>query len=97
MASALARYQATCSTWVANLRHTGVEVSPLQRIILQYLDGKHSRDAIVDKVLQLATSGSIDIELKGGSSTTPLDVAPGVDLAVGSALKDLALKAVLST
>jgi methyltransferase-like protein/ubiquinone/menaquinone biosynthesis C-methylase UbiE len=94
-ASRLARYQATYSTWVTSLRHTREEVDPLMRIVLQYLDGQHDREAIAGKVLGLAAKGVIEVETKGGPGTSPGDTARKIALAVDDALKELTQKALL--
>ncbi|HXQ39771.1 MAG TPA: class I SAM-dependent methyltransferase [Candidatus Udaeobacter sp.] len=94
-ASRLARYQATYSTWVTSLRHSREEVDPLMRIVLQYLDGQHGREAIAGKVLELAAKGMIEVETKGGPGASPGDTARRIALAVDDALKELAQKALL--
>ena len=94
-ASRLARYQAAYSTWVTSLRHAPVDVAPLQRVVLQYLDGKHGREAIVGKVLELAAKGAIKVEPQGRPAANPDEVARHLALTVDSALKELARKAVL--
>ena len=94
-ASRLARHQATYSTWVTSLRHTPEDVDPLMRIVLQYLDGQHGREAIAGKVLELAAKGVIEIETKGGPGASPGDTARRIALAVDDALKELAQKALL--
>jgi methyltransferase-like protein/ubiquinone/menaquinone biosynthesis C-methylase UbiE len=94
-ASRLARYQATYSTWVTSQAHTSVEVDPLMRIILQYLDGQHDREAIIGKVVELAARGAIDVEPQGRPAAGSGDVARRIALAVDSALKELAQRALL--
>jgi len=94
-ASALARYQATYATWVTNRRHAWVGVDPLERIVLQYLDGQHGREAIVGKVLELAAKGVIEVEPQGKAGTNAAELARQITFTVDSALKELARKALL--
>jgi len=72
-----------------------VGVDPLERIVLQYLDGQHGREAIVGKVLELAAKGVIEVEPQGKAGTNGAELARQIAFTVDSALKELARKALL--
>ena len=72
LASPLARLQATRGTrLVTNLLHVVTELHPIQRIILELLDGTRDRGAILASLVASAQSGLLNIEEEGGPVRDP--------------------------
>ncbi len=69
-ASAVARWQAAHGyDKVSNLRHERVNLDPLARHLLPYLDGSHNREALLDVLDKLAKQGLLKTEQNGRSVT----------------------------
>jgi methyltransferase-like protein len=64
-ASPLARLQAAAGTAVTNLRHERIALNVLERLVLQQLDGRHDRSALLDHLTELATRGTLEIKQEG--------------------------------
>ena len=62
MASRLARYQAHHSSLLTNQRHEPVGVDPTAREIMCFVDGRHTRMAIIDSVRTLFERGKINVQ-----------------------------------
>lgn len=72
-ASPLARLQATTGVSVTNRRHHQFDVAPLDRLILQHLDGRHDRPALVDVLLEAYAQGDLTWAAEG---SPPQGTAP---------------------
>jgi methyltransferase-like protein/trans-aconitate methyltransferase len=59
--SYLARYQAEDQVYVTNLRHEIVTLNLFERIIIQYLDGKHTYDDIKKYIIEHIEKGDFQI------------------------------------
>ena len=64
-ASRLARHQARASNTVTNLRHTSVQLSDLERHVLQQLDGQSGRAEILSRLLECVASGELAVQDQG--------------------------------
>ncbi len=63
--TSLARHQAKASNTVTNLKHEIVRLNDLQRQVLQYLDGNHDQNVLVNNLVEHVESGKLVIsELK---------------------------------
>ncbi len=72
LASPLARHLAEKGyDLVPSLRHERIELDPLSRHLLPYLDGRHDREALVAIVLELAKRGRVAIEVEGKRPLRP--------------------------
>jgi methyltransferase-like protein len=67
--SPLARLQAEGGEWVTNRRHEGVKLNPLRKLLLPKLDGRHSRDQLLQMLVDLARAGTLQIDENGGAIT----------------------------
>jgi methyltransferase-like protein len=66
VASAVARYGARAGALVTNLRHERVQLEPLDRLIVQRLDGRHDRQALLaDLLAGPVAEGSVALEREG--------------------------------
>lgn len=57
IACSLARVQSTKTNHVTNLYHHAVNLSPLANILIQYLDGKHDKKALLEIAKEKVKSG----------------------------------------
>jgi methyltransferase-like protein/SAM-dependent methyltransferase len=68
-ASRIARFQAAAGyEQVASLRHERVSIDPFVRLVLPFLDGQHSVDAVVDQVVKQIKAGALTVK---SAETTP--------------------------
>jgi len=73
--SPLARLQAREGKRVTNFRHTTIAVEgPLERQLLQLLDGSRDRTALLDDLSRLVETGTLTMQ-KDGESVTDLEIA----------------------
>jgi methyltransferase-like protein/predicted O-methyltransferase YrrM len=95
VASKLARYQATYSTWLTNQRHERVDVNPVSRVILSYLDGTNDRPAIVAKLTGHVIKGELDMQQGGKPIADPDEIGRHVAAALDRVLASMAARCVL--
>jgi len=77
-ASALARLQSLEGPEAVNLRHFNLRVEDsLTRRLLQLLDGSRDRDALVDELVALVTSGAAAVETDNGRITNSAEEVRG--------------------
>jgi methyltransferase-like protein len=95
VASPLARLQAEEGPRVTNRRHRNVPLSPLDRLVLQHLDGRHDRAALLDRLAGLAADGTLGIEQDGRTLKDPARAREVLGEALGPALGRLAGSALL--
>jgi methyltransferase-like protein/SAM-dependent methyltransferase len=91
LASALARLQAQRGARVANLNHRVVELSELDRVVLQQLDGTRDREALVER---LAATG-LEIKRDGRRVDDPAERRRSLADALEPSLRRLAVSALL--
>ena len=65
MADALAREQAKTGGRVTNRRHEATNLDEFNRHVLRLLDGSRDREAIVDGLVNLVTSGTLVVQQEG--------------------------------
>lgn len=74
VASLYARYQVNQGVEkITNLRHERVNLDPLTRQLIPFLDGAHGREALIDHFLTLAAEGRIGVEIEGEAITDPAE------------------------
>jgi methyltransferase-like protein len=95
MASRLARYQARHSSWLTNQRHEPVGVDSTAREIMRFVDGRHTRMAIIDSVRTLFERGKINVQQEGGPVMDRASVVQLVPQLVDQVLTFLAGRALL--
>lgn len=64
-ASRLSRYQASLSNQVTNLCHASVRINDLQRHLLQQLDGRHDREALIEYLIRQVQTGKLVAQEQG--------------------------------
>lgn len=95
-ASALARLQAAKGHPITNQRHETAALNEINRRLLQFLDGKHDRAALLDELLALLANGTLNVALPDGMPITD-DVAVRAALtgSIYTGLNQLARSALL--
>lgn len=70
-ASELVRYQAehTNAMWVTTELHDRVVIGVLEKYALRYMDGKHTKESIIDKLVEHVKKGEIVMTREGASIT----------------------------
>jgi hypothetical protein len=89
-ASPLARVQAASGPDVSNRRHRLVTLNPLDRIVVQHLDGSRDRGALLDVLMRLAEQKALTVEAAG-----PDEARAILDAELGDSLRRLAGSALL--
>jgi methyltransferase-like protein/ubiquinone/menaquinone biosynthesis C-methylase UbiE len=92
-ATSLARWQATRTDGVTNRRHEHVLLNQVIREVLQHLDGRHDRPALIEMLRQAAQQGDFEIR-RDGQPLQDIDDAT-LGRLVDHALNELAEKALL--
>jgi len=64
-ASSLARYQARAGSRVTNQLHESLPVEVFVRYLLELLDGRHDRSAILDQLVKLVVAGTLVVHKDG--------------------------------
>ncbi|MCX2934913.1 class I SAM-dependent methyltransferase [Mycobacterium sp. CVI_P3] len=96
VASALARLDAQLGAAnTTNLRHEWVALTPLDRLVLPWLDGSHDRRDLSDSVLQLIQDGTLELTQDGATVTDDEGGRRGALAAVETVLAALASRALL--
>jgi SAM-dependent methyltransferase len=72
VASPLARYQARLGNTVTNLRHEAGQLNDVGRIVLQHLDGRHDRSALLDLLHESQRQGRLVLTQPRSTSSTDL-------------------------
>jgi methyltransferase-like protein/SAM-dependent methyltransferase len=94
--SALARYQATTSNMVTNLRHEGVRLNDLQRHVVPYLDGQHDTEGLLDALLAKVRSGDLFVHERGAPVSDENRVREILKGSLDQCLNQIARMALLS-
>jgi methyltransferase-like protein/cyclopropane fatty-acyl-phospholipid synthase-like methyltransferase len=93
----LARFDASeGSAWTTNVRHETVVLSPVQRAVLQSLDGTHDHDALSRAVHDLVKSGDIAFQRGGEPLVDPNDIGKAIDEHITVALENFRASALLA-
>ncbi|HKY69426.1 MAG TPA: class I SAM-dependent methyltransferase [Gammaproteobacteria bacterium] len=70
------RYQAKEGPMVTNQRHQVVGLNPVERVLVSYLDGKHSKKDLIKKISEHVEKKDFTIKGEGDSPVTdPKDIA----------------------
>jgi methyltransferase-like protein len=94
-ASALARHQAAGEGSIHSLRYRGVDIDPLDRVILTQLDGTRDRAALVDFLSDLVADGTLAPRLDAAESAHPATVRDWLERTLEASLSRLAQNALL--
>ncbi|MFQ5732525.1 MAG: methyltransferase regulatory domain-containing protein [Planctomycetaceae bacterium] len=89
-ASVLARRQAVRGSVAVNLRHETVKLRPVQRFVLQHLDGGQSRESLAEQLWNASRTGALRVDLDAHALPTPHFQKDEADAQVTNALRDLA-------
>ena len=84
--------------WVTSLRHTSVILTPVLRVLMPSIDGRHDRAALAGLIASAHRAGTIDLLGGGAAPDAPLTDTQLETLAVdrvGQALRYLAVNALL--
>ena len=84
------RHQAEVTSHVTSRRHTTVELSDLQRLVLHQLDGTRNRDQITDVLIDLAKNGQVAAHHDGKPVTDAAVLRKSLEKPIDIALKQLA-------
>jgi methyltransferase-like protein/2-polyprenyl-3-methyl-5-hydroxy-6-metoxy-1,4-benzoquinol methylase len=95
LATDYARHQAKSSNTVTNLRHETVQLSDLQRHVVQHLDGTNDQAAIEQVILKLAKDGKIMVNHEGKPVKDEEKLKQLLSEPVKSALKKIASRLIL--
>ena len=94
-ASSLARYQARAGSRVTNQLHESLPVEVFVRYLLELLDGRHDRSAILDQLVKLVAAGTLVVHKDGQQlregETLQNVLAQTVDEKLASLAKDALL------
>lgn len=93
--SPLARLQAAAGTTVTNLRHERIALNVLERLVLQQLDGRHDRSALLDHLTELAARGTLEIKQEGLVLESPETCRAVLSAQLDACLAGLAKQALL--
>ncbi len=94
-ASPLARLQAATGTAVTNLRHERITLNVLERLVLQQLDGRHDRSALLNHLTKLAERGTLEIKQEGHLLESPETRRAVLSAQLDACLAGLAKQALL--
>lgn len=89
-ATAYARYQAETGNHATTRRHTTFELSDLQRLVLQHLDGTRTAEDLTDILIGLVKKGEIAAHNEGKPVTDAAELREHLKGPVESVLKQLA-------
>jgi methyltransferase-like protein/cyclopropane fatty-acyl-phospholipid synthase-like methyltransferase len=84
-----ARMQATKQTVVTNRRHEVIRTNDLDKQLLPLLDGKHSREQIIEKLTEAASTGLINVQKDGLSLQDPKDIKAAIGSILEQALNNV--------
>jgi methyltransferase-like protein/cyclopropane fatty-acyl-phospholipid synthase-like methyltransferase len=91
----LARLQAQRGSMATNRRHEVVRLNDLDRHLVPLLDGTNDRDALVEKLTQVAQAGSLNVQKDGLTLSDPKDVRTALKSVIDPALANVARLALL--
>jgi methyltransferase-like protein/SAM-dependent methyltransferase len=80
----IAHYQAknpACS-WVINSLHNIVAISAIERLLLEQLDGKNSKEDLKNKIFDAITSGLLSVQKNGQNVTNPTIINDDIEQAI---------------
>jgi methyltransferase-like protein/cyclopropane fatty-acyl-phospholipid synthase-like methyltransferase len=90
-----ARIQATRSGIVTNRRHEVIRLNDLDKQLIPLLDGTNDRAAIVDKLTQVALSGSLNVQKDNITLYDPKEIKEALNSVINQALQNVANQALL--
>ncbi len=91
----LARLQATRGAVATNRRHEVVRLNDLDRHLVPLLDGTNDREALVEKLTQVAQTGALNVQKDGMTLYDPKDVRQALKSVIDPALANVARLALL--
>jgi methyltransferase-like protein/SAM-dependent methyltransferase len=94
-ATRLVRLQASHGDVVANQRHEPTVLNTAEKILVRYLDGRHTTDRLTERLMAHISSGELKLELDGQELPATDDISGHVSLLCSSMLKTLAEHALL--
>ena len=80
---------------VTNRRHEVIRLNDLDKHLIPLLDGKHSREQIIDKLTAAAASGLINVQKDGISLQDPKDIKAAIGSILEQALNNVGGQALL--
>jgi methyltransferase-like protein/SAM-dependent methyltransferase len=95
-ATRLARIQARSSKVVTNRRHQQVPLDESTRHVVQILDGKHDRPALLASLVSAVDRGELSILVEGVPATAGRDVSHALSQSLDKSLAYLAYHALLT-
>jgi methyltransferase-like protein/cyclopropane fatty-acyl-phospholipid synthase-like methyltransferase len=91
----LARFQAQRGQVATNRRHEVVRLNDLDKHLLPLLDGTNDRDALVEKLTQVAASGALNVQKDGLTLYEPKEIRAALKSVIDPALANVARLALL--
>lgn len=96
--SEVTRYQAKSNTrlWVTNLHHERIGINLFDKYAMQYMDGKHTHEEIIDKVIEHhVNSGDLTLNKNEQKITDPKEVRTELSQVLKTTLERLSQGALL--
>jgi methyltransferase-like protein/SAM-dependent methyltransferase len=94
-ASPMARLQAEAGARTTNLRHRVVELGAFESLVLRQLDGRRDRSALLDALVEAASSGRFQLHHDGQPITDQPKLREIFEKSLGPCLQGLANSALL--
>jgi methyltransferase-like protein len=95
MVSPVTRWQSGNAVYVTNVYHERIELEDFSRVVLGYLDGRHSRDDIVEKMIEHYKEGGFKVTLKDKGEAPSSQVPRLLKKDLEGRLQAIALSALL--
>ena len=95
LADQLARAQANLAPMVYSGLHTVVMLNEMQRQVMRLADGEHSREQMIDSLVQMVVDGKLVVQQAGEKLTDPNTIRPQLGEALDHTLKFLARQGLL--
>lgn len=93
-ATPLARHEANSQLWVTSQLHSVVHIDSIHRYIIPMLNGKNTKQAIIEELLQLAKQGKLTVKAHK-QKLTDREIKTILDNQLNTILKNLARQSVL--
>ena len=87
----LIRFQARLGETITDLRHRLVRLNIFERILVQYLDGNHDRDAILENMISHVNKGDIELFMGEKKITEHEEIKDKITTLINSSLKRLTI------
>lgn len=91
-----ARLQATKMGVVTNRRHEVIRLNDLDKHLIPLLDGNHDKAAIVDKLANVALSGSLNVQKDNITLYDPAEIKTALNSVIEQALQNVANQALMA-